>query len=59
MNGHSLYRIKADDLADGKLDSKSLAERVQRSSDKPVSDGITIDKENNIYLWNWRQTPLA
>ncbi len=50
MHGHSLYRIKADDLANAGLDSKTLANRVQRYSDKPVSDGITIDKDNNIYL---------
>ena len=50
MHGHSLYRIKVDDLADEKLDAKALASRVERYSDKPISDGITIDKDNNIYL---------
>lgn len=50
MHGHSLYRIKADDLANDKLDEKTLASRVQRYSDKPISDGMTIDKDNNIYL---------
>ncbi len=50
MHGHSLYRIKADDLANEKLDVKILASRVERYSNKPISDGITIDKDNNIYL---------
>jgi len=50
MHGFSLYRIKADDLVDESLDTKTLASRVQRYSDKPISDGITIDKDNNIYL---------
>jgi sugar lactone lactonase YvrE len=50
MHGHSLYRIKADDLANEKLDAIALASRVERYSDKPVSDGMTIDKDNNIYL---------
>lgn len=50
MHGHSLYRIKADDLANETLDARVLANRVQRYSDKPISDGITIDKDNNIYL---------
>ena len=50
MHGHSLYRIKADDLVNANLDAKALAGRVQRYSDKPISDGITIDKDNNIYL---------
>lgn len=50
MHGHSLYRIKADDLVNETLDDKALASRVERYSDKPISDGITIDKDNNIYL---------
>lgn len=50
MHGLSLYRIKADDLVNEKLDAKMLANRVERYSDKPISDGITIDKDNNIYL---------
>jgi len=50
MHGHSLYRVKADDLANETLDAKELANHVQRYSDKPISDGLTIDKDNNIYL---------
>ncbi len=50
MHGHSLYRIKADDLANENLVAKRLANHVQRYSDKPISDGISIDKDNNIYL---------
>ena len=50
MNGYSLYRIKADDLVNDKLDDLTLANRVQPYSDKPLCDGITIDKKNNIYL---------
>jgi hypothetical protein len=50
MHGQNLYRIKADDLANESLDAKLLADRVQRYSEKPISDGISIDKDNNIYL---------
>ena len=50
MHGHSLYRIKAEDLANENLDAKVLVNRVERYSDKPISDGMTIDKDNNIYL---------
>jgi sugar lactone lactonase YvrE len=50
MHGLSLYRIKADDLVNEKLDAKALASHVEHYSDKPISDGITIDKDNNIYL---------
>ncbi|NOT10715.1 MAG: hypothetical protein HOP23_02605 [Methylococcaceae bacterium] len=50
MHAHSLYRIKANDLADESMDARVLANKVQRYSDKPISDGISIDKQNNIYL---------
>ncbi|MBT9098877.1 hypothetical protein KFZ76_14295 [Methylovulum psychrotolerans] len=50
MHGLSLYRIKADDLANEYMDDNILASHVERYSDKPISDGISIDKDNNIYL---------
>jgi sugar lactone lactonase YvrE len=50
MHGLSLYRIKAADLADDSLDSQALAQRVERYSAKPISDGISIDRDDNIYL---------
>lgn len=50
MHGLSLYRVKADDLANDSIDTPTLASRVERYSTKPICDGISIDKENNIYL---------
>jgi len=50
MHGLSLYRVKAEDLANKMLSDDELAARVERYSDKPISDGITIDKAGNIYL---------
>ncbi len=50
MHGLSLYRIKAADLINESLTAEQLANRVERYSDKPISDGISIDKQNNIYL---------
>lgn len=50
MHGHGLYRIKAADLADDTLDAETLARRVERYADKPISDGISIDRDGNIYL---------
>src|ERR1700730_15294903 len=50
MHGSSLYRIKAADLADEGLDAKTLGQKVERYSTKPICDGISIDKDNNIYL---------
>lgn len=50
MHGLSLYRVKAEDLVNKTLNENELAARVERYSDKPISDGISIDKAGNIYL---------
>jgi len=50
MHGRSLYRVKAVDLVDSNLTKDQLAERVERYSDKPICDGISIDRSGNIYV---------
>lgn len=50
MHGLSLYRIKAEDLANAELTDVELASRIERYSSKPISDGISIDNQDNIYL---------
>ncbi len=50
MNGTSLYRISTKDLRDRNLNNTALAQRVERYGDKPISDGITIDKAGNVYI---------
>jgi sugar lactone lactonase YvrE len=59
MHGTSLYRIKAADLADEGLDAKTLAQKVERYSSKPICDGITIDKDNNIYLGDLAENAIG
>ncbi len=50
MHGRSMYRIRTDDLRNNQLTSEALAGRVERWSDKPICDGISIDNAGNLYL---------
>lgn len=50
MSGRSLYRIRTRDLRDLSLSNTELAQRVERYGDKPISDGITIDRAGNVYI---------
>jgi sugar lactone lactonase YvrE len=59
MHGTSLYRIKAADLADEGLDDKELGARVERYSAKPICDGISIDRDNNIYLGDLAENAIG
>jgi sugar lactone lactonase YvrE len=48
MHGTSMYRIRVSDLIG--TDADLLADKVERYGRKPISDGISIDNDGNIYL---------
>ena len=50
LSGSSLFRIRLSDLFDDGLSDKTLGERVERYSEKPLSDGLSIDTDGNVYL---------
>jgi Major royal jelly protein len=50
MHGRTIWKVKADDLANPGLPAAELEARVLRHGDKAVSDGITIDSAGNIYV---------
>jgi sugar lactone lactonase YvrE len=50
LSGSGLYRVRLDDLRNRGLSASQLASRVERFSDKPLSDGLSRDNEGNVYI---------
>jgi len=50
LSGSGLYRIRLKDLRNEKLPASQLETRVERYSDKPLSDGLSIDTSRGIYI---------
>lgn len=50
ISGSGLYRIQLKDLRDEALPAGQLANRVERVSDKPLSDGMSIDVDGTVYI---------
>lgn len=50
LNGSGLYRVRLKDLRNEKLPASQLANRIERFSDKPLSDGFSLDKNGGVYI---------
>jgi len=50
LNGASLYRVSLEDLRNASIPDSQLAARVERVSEKPLSDGLSIDTEGNVFV---------
>ncbi len=50
LNGSGLYRIRLSDLKNQKLPQSQLATRIERFSDKPLSDGLSVDLDGSVYI---------
>ncbi len=50
LSGAHLYRIRLADLRDPALPDAQIAARIEHISDKPLSDGMSIDVEGSVYL---------
>lgn len=49
LTGSGLYRIALEDLENPELPLSQLAARVERYAQKPLSDGLSIDRDGNVY----------
>jgi sugar lactone lactonase YvrE len=50
ISGSSLFRVSLADLTDASIPNSQLAARVERYSEKPLSDGLSIDVEGKVYV---------
>lgn len=50
LNGSGLYRVRLKDLRNTEIPDSQLAKRVERFSNKPLSDGLSIDVAGNVYI---------
>lgn len=59
MHGHNLYRIEPRFLIDTAMTDDQLVEKVELYAKKPVSDGISIDDQFNIYVTDLNNNGLG
>ena len=50
LNGSGLYRIPLQDLLHRQLPASQLATKIERHSNKPLSDGLSIDTDGSVYV---------
>lgn len=59
MSHDSVYRVPTRDLRDASLSAAALAERVERVGPKPLSDGIEVGADGNVYITDVEHGALA
>ena len=50
LSGASLYRVRLWDIRDRSIPNSQIKARIGRVSDKPLSDGLSVDQDGNIYI---------
>ena len=50
LSGSGLYRVRLADLRNRSLSAAELSARIERVADKPLSDGLSLDVEGNVYI---------
>jgi sugar lactone lactonase YvrE len=59
INHDTLYRIPTKDLLDPNLSDEALAGRVEAVGQKPLSDGFSIDLEDNVTITDVEHSGLV
>lgn len=50
ITNNNLYRIRTEYLQDAKMPREELYAQIETFAEKTMSDGLTIDREDNIYI---------
>jgi sugar lactone lactonase YvrE len=50
INNSGLFRVRLADLRNDELPAEQLGEKIERFSDKPLSDGLSTDYSGNVYV---------
>lgn len=50
LSGSTLYRVKLSDLTDPSAPDAQIAARVEDYATKPLSDGLSLDVDGNVYI---------
>ncbi|MEA2625883.1 MAG: hypothetical protein QOD06_1928 [Candidatus Binatota bacterium] len=58
LSGDRMYRIRTRDLNDPSLGPYALAARVEDYALKPLSDGLSIDVRDNVYVTDVEQSAI-
>jgi sugar lactone lactonase YvrE len=50
ISGSGLYRVRLRDIVDLSTPNSQIAARVERYVTKPLSDGLSLDSDGNVYI---------
>lgn len=50
LSGSALYRVKLSDIRDPSIPDSQIAARVESYASKPLSDGMSLDVDGNVYI---------
>lgn len=50
LSGSGLYRVRLNDIRDPSIPDSQIAARLERYATKPLSDGLSLDNDGNVYI---------